>query len=104
MKFLSCLLILLVSPVVLLARISAIDAPQLKTADPSAHVRSDGKMYVFVTHDRRKWAVHAGQDLVSCPLHDMGFGLDDSGWAKQRAWAPDCVEKNGKYCLNTLTY
>ncbi|MCH7916662.1 MAG: hypothetical protein IIC50_01605 [Planctomycetes bacterium] len=48
--------------------------------------------------------MHAGQDLVSCPLHDMGFGLDDSGWAKQRAWAPDCVEKNGKYCLNTLTY
>ena len=42
-------------------------------------------MYVFVTHDRRKWAVYASEDLVSCTLHDMGFGLDDSGWGKQRA-------------------
>lgn len=81
------------------ARNPAIDAPHPINADPSAHVWSDGKMYVYVTQGDESWRVYESENLVDWTGHDIGFGLADTGWAKIRAWAPDAMEKDGRFYL-----
>ncbi|MFI3319537.1 MAG: family 43 glycosylhydrolase [Rikenellaceae bacterium] len=74
------------------------------TADPTARVFND-KLYVYTSHDRTgakyftmlDWHVFSTDDMVSWSDHGAFFGLDDIPWAKDMAWAPDCVERNGKY-------
>ncbi|MFR9651289.1 MAG: family 43 glycosylhydrolase [Rikenellaceae bacterium] len=74
------------------------------TADPTARVFND-KLYVYTSHDRSlanyftmtDWHVFSTDDMVAWRDHGAFFGLDDIAWAKDMAWAPDCVERNGKY-------
>jgi len=84
------------------------------TADPSAHV-FNGKIYVYPSHD-----VDAGipfddlgshfamedyhvlsMDAPGGPVTDHGIALhvQDVPWASRQMWAPDAVEKGGKYFL-----
>ncbi len=80
---------------------------QLLTADPSAHVWPDGKMYVYTSHDlecqadfhMRDWYAFSSSDLQHWETHGPLLSVDDLDWADNFAWAPDAAYKNGKYYL-----
>ena len=84
----------------------------LYTADPSAHVFND-KIYIYPSHDEdidvenndngdqydmKDYHVYEMKDENTLP-RDCGcvFTLADVKWASKQLWAPDCVERNGKY-------
>ena len=84
----------------------------LYTADPSAHV-FNGKIYIYPSHDEavdvenndngdqydmKDYHVYEMKDVETYP-RDCGcaFTLKDVKWASKQLWAPDCVEKDGKY-------
>ncbi len=94
--FLPIFLICLGSTLYLQAQNPAIDVPHPKNADPSALVASDGKVYVYTTWNGTTWKAYSSRNLSDWDEHDI-FSLEETGWAKARAWAPDCVEKNGTY-------
>ena len=79
----------------------------VKTADPSAHVWSDGKMYLYTSHDQecqadfhmKDWRTFSSSDLVNWTDHGPSLSVDDLTWADNYAWAPDAAYKNGKYYL-----
>ncbi|WOX04512.1 family 43 glycosylhydrolase [Microbulbifer pacificus] len=79
----------------------------IKTADPSAHVWQDGKMYLYTSHDEecqqdfwmKNWHVFSSEDLVNWKDHGAVLSVDDLSWADNYAWAPDAAYKNGKYYL-----
>lgn len=72
------------------------------TADPSIRAFGD-TYYIYPTSDRPEWnttefAVWSSKNLVDWKKE--GIALDvtkDLGWARNKAWAPDCVERDGKY-------
>jgi len=76
----------------------------LYTADPSARVFGD-TLYLYPSHDRddarwwdmTDWHVFSTKDLVHFQDHGKALDLADISWAKEFAWAPDCIERNGKY-------
>jgi beta-xylosidase len=73
-------------------------------ADPSARV-FHGRLYVYPSHDIAgskgwdmvDWHVFSTDDMVHWRDHGVIFSLNDITWAKRYAWAPDCIERNGKY-------
>ncbi|SDU27693.1 Glycosyl hydrolases family 43 [Verrucomicrobium sp. GAS474] len=73
-------------------------------ADPSARVFG-GKLYVYPTHDiagmqhwdEVDWHVFSTDDMVKWTDHGVIFSLKEISWADKEAWAPDCIERNGKY-------
>ncbi|MDB6019743.1 MAG: Xylan 1,4-beta-xylosidase [Pedosphaera sp.] len=78
------------------------------TADPSAHVWSDGRLYVYPSHDidppvgsnlMDRYHVYSTEDMVN--WQDEGEILNSSqvSWSTQPGfmWAPDCAFKNGTY-------
>ncbi len=84
----------------------------LYTADPSAHV-FNGKIYIYPSHDEdidvenndngdqydmKDYHVYEMPDTETYP-RDCGcvLKLEDIPWASKQLWAPDCVEKDGKY-------
>jgi len=74
------------------------------TADPSARVFND-TLWIYPSHDRdsakwwdmEDWHVFSTTDLKHFTDHGKAIGLDEISWAQKYAWAPDCVQKNGKY-------
>ena len=82
------------------------------TADPTARV-FNGKVYLFPSHDiispvepERKWFcmedyhVFSSEDLVNWTDHGVILNQKDVPWGNPTGysmWAPDCVEKDGKY-------
>jgi len=74
------------------------------TADPSARVFND-TLYVFPSHDEdtatwfnmKDWHVFSTTNMQNWTDHGVIFSLDDISWADKMAWAPDCIERNGKY-------
>ena len=82
------------------------------TADPTARV-FDGKVWLYASHDivspvepDRKWFCmedyHAfsSEDLVHWTDHGVILDQKDVPWGNPEGysmWAPDCVERNGKY-------
>lgn len=79
----------------------------LRTADPSAHVWPDGKMYIYTSHDlecqedfhMQDWMAFSSTDLKNWTNHGAILTLEDLSWADNYAWAPDAAYKNGKYYL-----
>lgn len=84
----------------------------LYSADPSAHVFNN-KIYIYPSHDEdedienndngdqynmKDYHVYEMPDTQTLP-RDCGKVLDlkDIPWASKQVWAPDCVEKDGKY-------
>lgn len=74
-------------------------------ADPSARVFGD-KLYIYPSHDSVgatnwesmvDWHVFSTDDMKTWTDHGVIFSLKDVTWAKKEAWAPDCIECNGKY-------
>ncbi len=82
------------------------------SADPTARVFGD-RVYLFPSHDiispvepERRWFsmadyhVFSSADLTDWTDHGVIVSQEDVPWGKPDAysmWAPDCVEKNGKY-------
>lgn len=77
----------------------------LRTADPSAHVWDDGRIYIYTSHDvecqedfwMKDWYVFSSEDLVNWTNHGPILSVNKLSWADNYAWAPDCAYKNGKY-------
>ena len=73
-------------------------------ADPSARV-FHGKLYVYPSHDVAgskdwdmvDWHAFSTDDMIHFKDHGVIFSLKDVTWANKHAWAPDCIERNGKY-------
>lgn len=72
------------------------------TADPTIRVFGD-TYYIYPTSDKPHWmttdfSVWSSKNLVEWKkegmILDVAHGLK---WANIKAWAPDCVERNGKY-------
>ena len=74
------------------------------TADPSARIFND-TLFVYPSHDEdtatmfsmHDWHVFSTTDMKNWTDHGMAFSLDDICWAESEAWAPDCIERNGKF-------
>lgn len=74
------------------------------TADPSAHVFNE-RMYVYTSHDEDDatyfdmldWHVFSSDNMEDWVDHGAIFSLEDVKWADKWAWAPDAVERNGKF-------
>ena len=72
------------------------------TADPAIRAFGD-RYYVYPTSDRPYWntkefAVWSSPNLVDWEKHDVFLDLrNDISWSNNKAWAPDCIERNGKY-------
>lgn len=79
----------------------------LRTADPSAHVWPDGRIYLYTSHDEecqadfhmKDWHAFSSTDLVNWTNHGAVLSVKDLKWADDYAWAPDAAYKNGKYYL-----
>lgn len=79
------------------------------TADPSAHVWEDGRLYVYPSHDiapprgcdlMDKYHVFSTDDMVHWKDHGEILSSEDVVWGRPEGgfmWAPDCVYKNGTY-------
>lgn len=79
------------------------------SADPSAHVWKDGRLYLYPSHDvapprgcdlMDKYHVYSTDDMVH--WRDEGQILQSSEvpWGRKEGgfmWAPDCAYKNGTY-------
>lgn len=78
------------------------------TADPAPMVYGD-TLYLYTTHDEDdlinnfytmfNWHCYSTKDMVNWTDHGEVFSLNDIEWADDRAWAPQCIERNGKFYL-----
>lgn len=76
------------------------------TADPAPLVYKD-RLYVYTTHDEdestwfnmNNWRVYSTNDMVNWTDHGVILSYHDFEWAKGDAWAPQCVEKDGKFYM-----
>ena len=67
------------------------------TADPAPMVFGD-TLYLYTTHDEDE-LVNDFYTMYDWTDHGKVFSLDDISWADDRAWAPQAVERNGKFFL-----
>ncbi|OBZ19259.1 hypothetical protein A8L34_07000 [Bacillus sp. FJAT-27264] len=79
------------------------------TADPSAHVWNDGKIYIYASHDMDpargcdlmdRYHVFSSEDMVHWVDEGEILSSDDVSWGRPEGgfmWAPDCAYKNGTY-------
>jgi hypothetical protein len=79
------------------------------TADPSAHVWADGRLYVYPSHDIEpnqgcdlmdQYHVYSTTDMVNWVDHGEILRASQVPWGRPEGgfmWAPDCAYKNGIY-------
>jgi arabinoxylan arabinofuranohydrolase len=79
------------------------------TADPSAHVWADGRLYVYPSHDiapprgcdlMDQYHVYSTADMISWRDEGEIFRATDAEWGRPDGgfmWAPDAAYKNGTY-------
>ncbi|SCL34322.1 Glycosyl hydrolases family 43 [Micromonospora nigra] len=76
-------------------------------ADPSMLVAND-RMYIYATDDQGNsgtywdsdaWRVYSSSNLVDWTDHGAPFAVGGFSWARQYAWAPSAVRRNGYYYL-----
>lgn len=76
------------------------------STDPAPMVSGD-RLYVFTGHDEdnadffwmNEWRLFSTTDMVNWQDHGCPLDLYDFTWADDRAWAPQCIERNGKFYL-----
>ena len=74
------------------------------TSDPAPMVHN-GTLYVYTGHDEdradffwmQEWRIYSTQDMVNWTDHGSPLALESFSWADDRAWAAQCVERNGKF-------
>jgi arabinoxylan arabinofuranohydrolase len=103
------ILILFLSRVSVMAQTANPFIRNIYTADPSAHVWSDGRLYVYPSHDidppqgcdlMDKYHVYSTDDMVNWTDHGEIVKAADVSWGRSEGgfmWAPDCAYKNGTY-------
>lgn len=81
----------------------------LYTADPSAHVWEDGRLYIYASHDidpprgcdlMDQYHVFSTDDMVNWTDHGEILRASQVPWGRPEGgfmWAPDCAYKNGTY-------
>lgn len=81
----------------------------LYTADPSAHVWADGRLYVYASHDMDpprgcdlmdKYHIFSTDDMVTWVDHGEILSAAEVPWGRPEGgfmWAPDCAYRNGTY-------
>lgn len=79
------------------------------TADPSAHVWEDGRLYVYASHDidppqgcdlMDRYHVFSTDDMQHWTDHGEILNSSQVPWGRKEGgfmWAPDCAYKNGTY-------
>ncbi|MDF2537606.1 MAG: hypothetical protein K0S76_627 [Herbinix sp.] len=79
------------------------------TADPSAHVWEDGKIYIYASHDMDpargcdlmdRYHVFSSTDMVNWVDEGEILRADDVAWGRPEGgfmWAPDCAYRDGTY-------
>ncbi|MBQ4573900.1 MAG: family 43 glycosylhydrolase [Clostridia bacterium] len=79
------------------------------TADPSAHVWEDGRIYIYASHDMDPprgcdlmdhYHVFSSSNMVDWRDEGEILSSDDVAWGRPEGgfmWAPDAAYKNGKY-------
>jgi beta-xylosidase len=79
------------------------------TADPSAHVWADGRLYVYPSHDMDpargcdlmdRYHVFSTDDMVTWRDEGEILRADQVAWGRPEGgfmWAPDCAYKDGTY-------
>lgn len=78
------------------------------TADPAPVVYGD-TVYLCTSHDEdvtvdnfftmNDWRVFSSKDMVNWTDHGSPLSYRTFSWAKGKAWAPHCVERNGKFYM-----
>ena len=82
----------------------------LYTADPAPMVCSDGRLYLYSSHDEditlngffsmNDWYCYSTDDMVNWQEHGRVLGYQEFEWAKENsAWAPQCVERDGMFYM-----
>ena len=74
------------------------------TSDPAPMVHGN-RMYVYTGHDEdgadffwmQEWRVYSSADMVNWTDHGSPLALESFSWADDRAWASQCIERNGKF-------
>ena len=76
------------------------------TADPDAFVHN-GRLYLDVDRDEaplgandfvmREWRIYSTDDLTHFTDHGVRMTLADFAWADRNAWAPQMVERDGRF-------
>ncbi len=74
------------------------------TTDPAPMVHND-TLYVYTGHDEdgadffwmQEWRVYSTTDMVNWTDHGSPLAIEDFAWGDDRAWAPQCVERDGKF-------
>ena len=74
------------------------------STDPAPMVHGD-RVYVYTGHDEAgadffwmyDWHVYSSADMVNWTDHGTPLSLGSFTWADDRAWAPQCVERDGKF-------
>jgi hypothetical protein len=79
------------------------------TADPSAHVWEDGRLYVYASHDidpprgcdlMDRYHVFSTDEMANWRDEGEILSADDVPWGRREGgfmWAPDCAYRNGNY-------
>lgn len=76
------------------------------TADPAPMVY-DGRLYVYTSHDEdvtvnnfftmNDWRVYSTTDVVNWTDHGSPLSYKSFSWSSGKAWAGQCVPRNGKF-------
>ncbi len=74
------------------------------TTDPAPMVHND-TFYIYTGHDEagadffwmQEWRVYSSADMVNWTDHGSPLAIEDFSWGDDRAWAPQCVERDGKF-------
>ena len=74
------------------------------STDPAPMVDGD-RLYVYTGHDEAgadffwmyDWRVFSTADMVNWTDHGSPLSLASFEWADDRAWAPQCIARDGKY-------
>ncbi len=82
------------------------------TSDPAPMVHK-GTLYLYTGHDEERadffwmqeWRVYSTEDMVNWTDHGSPLAIESFAWADDRAWASQCIERNGKFywyvCLHS---
>ena len=79
------------------------------TADPSAHVWEDGRIYIYASHDMDpargcdlmdRYHVYSSSDMANWQDEGEILSSEDVKWGRPEGgfmWAPDCAYRKGNY-------
>lgn len=76
------------------------------TTDPAPMVCGD-RLYLYTGHDEdnadffwmQEWRIYSTDDMVNWTDHGSPLAIEDFSWGDDRAWAPQCIERNGKFYM-----